>query len=226
MESGNHAGRVFQLSFFKTSTADNADILTYVSAGSSYDLHMKVIQAELEGTWELAIYENPSISSNGTALTPFCTNRFTAGTSDASWYDTPTVVNTTVDAASAAGQKVLNVASTVGFETGHTICIDDGEGNNNEYKVIDTIQAGVSLTLTENLDNAYNGETVYAFGIRLAHTHAEGGSKNDAESAAAATGGEWVLKSGEKYLFRMTNRNGAAARASNILWWLEKAKQT
>lgn len=68
------------------------------------------------------------------------------------WADPVVVssIHTTVDADSAAAQKVLNVASTVGFNPGETVMICM-VGVRMEYRVIDTIQAGVSLTFTVNL---------------------------------------------------------------------------
>ena len=59
-------------------------------------------------------------------------------------------VHTTVDATSAAGQKVLNVAATAGFNAGETVAICPN-GARREYGVIDTIEDGVSLTLLVNL---------------------------------------------------------------------------
>ena len=59
-------------------------------------------------------------------------------------------ITTTVDADSAAAQKVLNVASTVGFRTGKSVRINSG-GVRDETKTIDSIVAGVSLTMTTNL---------------------------------------------------------------------------
>ena len=57
---------------------------------------------------------------------------------------------TTVDADSESGQKVLNVASTVGFEEMELVTINKG-GDREEIRRIDTIQSGVSLTMTVNL---------------------------------------------------------------------------
>jgi len=226
----NHNGHVFHFSYFFPSTADDAEILMLLVCGSNKDLHMMGVDAVLEGTWELAMYENPSVSSNGTELDgyagPICSNRFKDTASDATLYSTPTIVNTTVDAESAAGQKVLNVTATAGFETGHIICIDDGESGQKEFAEIDTIQENVSLTLVDNLANTYTNENVYALGRRMAYTHSEGGGKHDMAPSSAETGGEFILKSGEKYLFRMINRSGDAARASNIMWWAEEDKQT
>lgn len=65
----------------------------------------------------------------------------------------------TVDAESAADQKVLAVAATTNFATGDRVIIDRGE-DNEEEKVIDTIQSGVSITMTENLENTHEAEVV------------------------------------------------------------------
>lgn len=57
---------------------------------------------------------------------------------------------TTVDANSDEGQKILNVASTVGFSEGEFVTINAG-GERAETRKIYTIQAGVSLTFTVDL---------------------------------------------------------------------------
>lgn len=57
---------------------------------------------------------------------------------------------TTVDEDSADGQPILKVASTTGFEEGKTVVINEG-GDREETKIIDSIQAGISLTMTVNL---------------------------------------------------------------------------
>lgn len=58
----------------------------------------------------------------------------------------------TVDADSAAAQKVLNVASTNGMLAGASVVIDPFDtGSRQEVGVIDTVQAGVSITLVGNL---------------------------------------------------------------------------
>jgi hypothetical protein len=66
--------------------------------------------------------------------------------------------STTVDASSASGQKVLNVAATTMFTVGDRIVIN--EAGTPEYGYIDSIQAGVSLTLEDNLGASYTTETV------------------------------------------------------------------
>lgn len=67
---------------------------------------------------------------------------------------TTTVTNTTVDANSAATQKVLNVTATTGFSAGGFIVINEG-GAREETKIIDTVQSGISLTVTTNLTYAH-----------------------------------------------------------------------
>jgi hypothetical protein len=67
---------------------------------------------------------------------------------------THAAVATTVDADSAAAQPVLNVTSTTGFTVGDTVRIGRGTARD-ETKIISTIQAGVSLTMTVNLANAH-----------------------------------------------------------------------
>ena len=58
--------------------------------------------------------------------------------------------NTTVDADSAEGQKILNVASTDGFSVDEYVKINEG-GERAEIRKIYTIQDGVSLTFTVDL---------------------------------------------------------------------------
>jgi len=65
-----------------------------------------------------------------------------------------TRTNTTVDADSAASQKVLNVTSTTGFSAGGFVVINEG-GAREETKIIATVQSGISLTMTTNLTYAH-----------------------------------------------------------------------
>jgi len=65
-------------------------------------------------------------------------------------YDT----KTNVDQNSSSGQKVLYVASTTGFSATDKIIINRG-GEREEEGVVDTIQAGVSLTLVDSLTNPH-----------------------------------------------------------------------
>lgn len=59
-------------------------------------------------------------------------------------------VSTTVDATSAAGQKVLNVASTTGFAVGDVVLVNS-DGARQELITVASIQTGVSLTAGANL---------------------------------------------------------------------------
>lgn len=65
-----------------------------------------------------------------------------------------TTYATTVDVDSAAGQKVLSVAATAGAIAGDSIIINVG-GVRAEIHEINTVQAGVSLTLIDNLIYAH-----------------------------------------------------------------------
>ena len=60
------------------------------------------------------------------------------------------LTGSTVDAASAAGQKVLNVTATTAFTAGDKIIINR-DGDREEVGDIASIQAGVSVTLVANL---------------------------------------------------------------------------
>jgi hypothetical protein len=76
--------------------------------------------------------------------------------------------NTTVDADSASGQKVLNVTATTNFYKKDTIVIDKGNANE-EYHRLASIQDGVSLTMTNNLrytHTAVDAHTVRSEGLR------------------------------------------------------------
>lgn len=75
-----------------------------------------------------------------------------------------TTANTTVDADSAAGQKVLNTTATTNFAVNDTVLIGDGTATE-ETGVVASIQAGVSLTLVSNMTythTAVAANTVYA----------------------------------------------------------------
>lgn len=57
--------------------------------------------------------------------------------------------DTTLDGAAAAGQKVVPVTSDTGFAVGDTVRVGDGEKL--ELGVVASVQAGVSITLADNL---------------------------------------------------------------------------
>jgi len=68
---------------------------------------------------------------------------------------------TTVDVESASDQKVLSVTSTVGYEEGEIVTINEG-GSHESQRQISSIQAGVSLTMTTNLSYTHAvGEEVW-----------------------------------------------------------------
>jgi hypothetical protein len=61
-----------------------------------------------------------------------------------------TTLTTAVDITSAAAQKVLSVASTTGLKQYDRVVINRG-GDREEFGTINTIDAGVSITLLDNL---------------------------------------------------------------------------
>lgn len=67
--------------------------------------------------------------------------------------------STTVDVESTLGQNVLSVTATTNFVAGETVCV--GFSANCEVCVIDSVQAGESLTMVDNLTKTHaNAETV------------------------------------------------------------------
>lgn len=71
-------------------------------------------------------------------------------------YGNNILTNTTVDADSNLGQTILNVTSTTGYTVGDTVRIGRGT-DRDEKKIIDTIQAGISLTMTASLTYTHTG---------------------------------------------------------------------
>ena len=74
--------------------------------------------------------------------------------------------STTVDANSAADQKVLNIADTADIHVTDPIIIDS-TGDREEWGIVDSIQAGVSITMQDNLlytHTAVQADTVYTVG--------------------------------------------------------------
>ena len=67
-----------------------------------------------------------------------------------------TGTKTTVDDDSASGQKVLKVASTSDFSEGDVVIINK-DGEREEKGKIDSISAGVSITLLDNLQYTHSG---------------------------------------------------------------------
>lgn len=82
-------------------------------------------------------------------------------------------VATTVDETSADGQPVLKVAATDGFSEDDTVIINRG-GDREEEKVIDTIQGGISLTMTENLEFEHTAVQADVVEKYIAFTHTAG----------------------------------------------------
>jgi len=77
-------------------------------------------------------------------------------------YITLPTISTAVDLDSASEQKVLSVASTTGFAKGGHVVIGEGTVRQ-EVRMIGSVQAGVSLTMWENLEythTAVQGDVV------------------------------------------------------------------
>jgi hypothetical protein len=86
---------------------------------------------------------------------------------DNSWF--PFAILTTAYAAcqsqtlgtTAAGQKVLAMASTTGIAAGDVLFIDNATAANCEWGRVSSIVANTSATIEDNLINAQTGNTVY-----------------------------------------------------------------
>lgn len=66
-----------------------------------------------------------------------------------------TAATEALDAIAAAGQKVITVASTTGFVAGDQVYVEDTVTiGNGEFHTVDSISAGVSITLRDNLVTA------------------------------------------------------------------------
>lgn len=70
------------------------------------------------------------------------------------------VASTTLDATAASGQKVVPVTATTGFATGQMVVVTKEDRSYYEVGVIDTVLAGVSVTLTANLKQDFAEDDV------------------------------------------------------------------
>ena len=87
-----------------------------------------------------------------------------------------TAVSSTVDADSNSGQKVLNVAATTDYAVFDRITINSG-GGREESGYIDSIQAGVSVTMKDNLTNTHTAAQADEVIIANRWTEAFGGTQ-------------------------------------------------
>lgn len=100
----------------------------------------------------------------------------TGGTLDEQLRNSTTT--TTVDADSASGQKVLNVAATTSFRIYDRIDIDPtGVGGGQEFGFIVTIQAGISVTLLANLTNTHIAVQADTVQVANRYTESFGGAQ-------------------------------------------------
>ena len=88
---------------------------------------------------------------------------------------------TTVDADSAAGQKVLNAASTTGFVINDRVLINSG-GARQEHGYVTSIQAGVSITLRANLTYEHTAAQADVVDVQNLYTEALGGTTHVVDS--------------------------------------------
>ena len=115
--------------------------------------------------------------------------------------------STTVDVNSAVAQKVLSVASTVGFSAGDSIVINH-EGARNEVQEIDTVQAGISLTMIDNLKFAHT--LAQADVVRLCKCEFELEEELDGVDTSANRVTQPAGYAGYAWSAREKNVNGAA----------------
>ena len=100
------------------------------------------------------------------------TNRIRAYRSGAA-LDDPlgnTTATTTVNVDSSSGQKVLKIAATTSFQPGDRVRINSG-GARDESRFVASVQAGTSLTFTENL--VYAHTSVQADVVQVANRYVE-----------------------------------------------------
>ena len=106
----------------------------------------------------------------------------TEGTSKGTW----TEPFSTVDADSNSGQKVLQIAATTDFEAGQQVIIAESTARE-ENKVIDTVQAGASITFTEVL-----GQTHTAVQADEVYLESDSGGGGTAQPTTNSLTGEEV----------------------------------
>ena len=78
--------------------------------------------------------------------------------------DSAKLGNTTLDAAAAAGQKVIPVTATTTFATGD-VCLIKAVDNDDEFELItiNTISAGVSVAAVSNLVYSYTSSDILRY---------------------------------------------------------------
>lgn len=70
-------------------------------------------------------------------------------------YDGDKTANTLLDAGAAAGQKVIPILATTDISAGDEILLTSATTRVFEVVEVDSVSAGVSITTTENLKNAF-----------------------------------------------------------------------
>jgi hypothetical protein len=140
--------QIFETDYSYPIAVDHANVMT--AAGNAFDCNLYMFVSR--GSPRMG-----AVAGTGKTLAQW---QAAGGTQDAhSQYIDPvfttvTTSSTTVDADSAANQKVLNVTATGAFTAGQLVVINDG-GARHEVAKIASITAGVSLTMVANLVNAH-----------------------------------------------------------------------
>jgi len=84
-----HNGIAFEADYVSESVADDETIEMLISTDASQSVHIR-FQAGVGGDARIQIFENPTVTDNGTAITPVNRNRTSANTAVTSVYHTPT----------------------------------------------------------------------------------------------------------------------------------------
>ncbi len=90
----------------------------------------------------------------------------------AEWTSLIAAVNTeAVSGTVSAGQNVITVASTTGYNVGDVVYIDNGTIANSEWGRIKVVTSNTSITIEDNLVNAQTGANLYPSGATVYPTN-------------------------------------------------------
>jgi hypothetical protein len=126
----NHHGKLFQVSHIETALADAGVLeIFYLGAAANPAIHMTGSVAA-DGKGQVQVFEDTTVSSNGTGLTPANKNRTSAETlvTASSFFHTPTI---TGDGTSIGGPSLLP-----GVSDGKKI-LGGGEAGASEESILD-----------------------------------------------------------------------------------------
>jgi hypothetical protein len=86
-----HQGKFYSLGY-SDAALGNGSSLVILATTNSYELHTHITLA-CGGDASFSVHENPTITSNGSAITPVNHNRTSSKTSTTTFYNTPTLSN-------------------------------------------------------------------------------------------------------------------------------------